>query len=75
MEEIDPKGTPSQMTPEMKCLYCERSSEEVPLITIHYRDQITWICPEHLPILIHKPEQLADRLPGAQNPEAHAGQE
>ncbi|MBN1668307.1 MAG: hypothetical protein JW862_14535 [Anaerolineales bacterium] len=25
-----------------------------------------YICPQHLPILIHKPAQLADKLPGAE---------
>jgi hypothetical protein len=30
------------------------------------------ICPQHLPILIHKPQQLEDRLPGAANLSAHS---
>ena len=46
------------------CLYCERNSEEVPLIRLFYRGQEHWICPQHFPILIHKPAQLADKLPG-----------
>ncbi len=49
-----------------KCLVCERSSDEVPLIAIHYRGKAIWICPQHLPILIHKPAQLAGKLPGAE---------
>lgn len=48
------------------CLYCERSSEEVPLIAIQFRGQESYICPQHLPILIHKPAQLSDKLPGAE---------
>jgi len=49
-----------------KCLYCERSSDEVPLISLHYQGNAVWICPQHLPILIHKPAQLADKLPGVE---------
>jgi hypothetical protein len=48
-----------------KCLYCERDADQIPLIALRYGTQSLWICPQHLPILIHKPEQLADRLPGA----------
>lgn len=49
------------------CLFCDRSQDQVPLIPLQYRDQHYWICPQHLPILIHKPEQLADELPGAED--------
>ncbi len=56
------------MKPEQKaCLYCQRTSLAVPLILLDYQDQKMWICPQHLPILIHKPEQLIGRLPGAEN--------
>ena len=48
-----------------KCLYCERDADQIPLISLQFRGQALWICPQHLPILIHKPEQLADTLPGA----------
>jgi hypothetical protein len=49
------------------CLYCERTSAEVPLIPLLYRDQPCYLCPAHLPLLIHHPEQLADRLPGVEH--------
>lgn len=49
------------------CLYCQKEQAEVPLIKMTYQDRTIWICPQHLPILIHKPEQLADVLPGAEN--------
>ena len=49
------------------CLYCQHSSDEVPLLRLEYRGSQTWICPQHLPILIHKPSQLAGKLPGAEN--------
>ena len=53
------------------CLYCERTSDDVPLITILYRGSQVFICPQHLPILIHKPAQLAEKLPGAERLEGH----
>ncbi len=53
--------------PSPHCLVCEKTSAEVPLLTIAYQDREFWICPQHLPILIHKPSNLADRLPGAEN--------
>lgn len=49
------------------CLYCRRSAEEVPLLALQHRGEQFWICPTHLPLLIHHPEKLADRLPGARN--------
>ena len=53
------------MTPPTdSCLYCERDSSQVPLMPVVFKGQDLWICPQHLPILIHKPAQLADKLPG-----------
>ncbi len=49
------------------CLFCDRTSEEVPLLTIQYQGENYWICPTHFPILIHQPEKLAGKLPGAEN--------
>jgi hypothetical protein len=49
------------------CLYCGQSSDQVPLIALRYRGATAWICPQHLPILIHKPAQLASKLPGVEN--------
>ena len=46
------------------CIVCAAGSERVPLITFVYQGGESAICPQHLPILIHKPAQLADRLPG-----------
>ncbi len=47
------------------CLYCKKNQHDVPLIIMTYQDRTLWICPQHLPIIIHKPEQLVDILPGA----------
>ncbi|HBY09598.1 MAG TPA: hypothetical protein DEH22_18100 [Chloroflexi bacterium] len=50
-----------------KCVYCERDSYEVPLVAMRYQDKEAWICPQHLPIVIHKPQLLAGKLPGVEN--------
>ena len=57
----DYKSTPA------RCVQCERSSDEVPLVVLLYQGEQAWICPQHLPILIHRPDKLADKLPGAAN--------
>ena len=49
------------------CLACGRPSKEIPLIQLEYQGNMFWICPQHLPTLIHKPEQLAGKLPGAES--------
>jgi len=45
----------------------ERVADQVPLIRLEYRRTAYWICPQHMPVLIHDPGQLVDKLPGAQN--------
>lgn len=50
-----------------RCLLCERDSNIVPLVAVRYQDGDWWICTQHFPTLIHQPEQLADRLPGAES--------
>jgi hypothetical protein len=55
------------MSQEVKrCLVCEQDSHTVPLMPFEFHGQSYWICPQHLPILIHKPASLADKLPGAE---------
>jgi hypothetical protein len=52
---------------EPRCLACERAQDATPLIQLQYRGDRFWICPQHLPLLIHDPAQLIGRLPGAEN--------
>lgn len=49
----------------MQCANCERTPDQVPLIPVLTRDGQAYICPQCLPVLIHKPQQLADKLRGA----------
>ena len=49
------------------CLACKRGPDATPLIPLEYRDSTVWICPQHLPVLIHDPAQLIGVLPGAED--------
>ena len=49
------------------CLACDRDADATPLICLEYRGARLWICPQHMPLLIHNPDQLIGRLPGAEN--------
>ena len=49
------------------CLACGRDDQNTPLIVLDYRGQRLWICPQHLPILIHDPTQLVGKLVGAED--------
>lgn len=51
---------------EPRCLACERTGNQVPLITLEFRNRKFWICPQHLPVLIHDPRALTGKLPGAE---------
>jgi hypothetical protein len=48
------------------CLACERTSDQIPLLAMQFQGKQLWICPEHLPVLIHKPQMLVGRLAGAE---------
>ncbi len=52
------------MNAEPRCLYCDKTSQEMPLICLKFQGNDLWICPQHLPILIHEPDKLSDKLPG-----------
>lgn len=49
------------------CVQCGRDSDEVPLVRLRYLDADAWICPQHLPILIHDPSKLVGKLGGVEN--------
>jgi hypothetical protein len=58
-------------TPETPhCVACDRTSLQVPLVTLEFKSQQFWICPQHLPMLIHDPKTLTGKLPGAEGMEA-----
>ena len=51
------------------CLACGRGAAVVPLLPLTYRGGRLWICPQHLPVLIHDPTKLVGRLAGAEGME------
>jgi len=51
---------------DKRCLACGRDASATPLIHLDYMKTEFWICPQHLPVLIHDPTRLAGRLPGAE---------
>ena len=53
-----------------ECLFCKRTEEQIPLLQLDYKSVHYWICPQHIPILIHQPEKLTGMLPDADKMEA-----
>ncbi len=53
-----------------ECIFCKRDDSQVPLVQLSYSNSSYWICPQHIPILIHEPTKLAGMLPGAENMQA-----
>jgi hypothetical protein len=49
-----------------KCVRCEKSDQEVPLLQMRFQGRSVFICPQCLPVLIHKPAELKDELPGVE---------
>lgn len=49
-----------------RCVFCDRSSDAVPLLELSFRGSPVRICTQHLPVLIHDPAQLIGKLPGAE---------
>ena len=51
---------------EKVCLNCNRTDEQIPLISMSFKGTEKYICPQCLPVLIHKTHLLADKLPGVE---------
>ena len=49
-----------------QCINCDKTDAQVSLLQMIYRGEEVHICPQCLPVLIHKPEKLADKLLGMQ---------
>jgi hypothetical protein len=48
------------------CLRCNANENDKPLLQMAFQEDEIFICPQCLPVLIHKPASLADKLPGAE---------
>jgi hypothetical protein len=49
------------------CVLCGKADTELPLIKLTYNSGDYFLCPEHMPMLIHQPTALVGKLPGAEN--------
>lgn len=52
------------------CLVCNQDENQVPLVQVDYKKNSYYICPQHIPVLIHDPGKLEGKLPGAENMQA-----
>ena len=50
--------------PRLACIYYKQNDQGVRILPFQYQGEQYSICPQHLPILIHQPAQLAGKLPG-----------
>ncbi|NOR28535.1 MAG: hypothetical protein GQ540_08405 [Lutibacter sp.] len=48
-----------------ECLVCKTSSTEAPVTKFYYQESEFYICPQHIPVLIHNPQELVGLLPDA----------
>lgn len=53
------------MSKKRECLVCKKSSTETPVTKFYYQESEFYICPQHIPVLIHKPQELVGLLDGA----------
>lgn len=44
------------------CISCERAEDIVPLVSITFAKNATWICTQCLPTLIHDPNKLVGKF-------------
>jgi hypothetical protein len=49
---------------EHTCINCGKSSDETPLLNLIFKGVEKYLCSQCLPILIHKPQVVAEKLPG-----------
>jgi hypothetical protein len=47
------------------CIVCKKTSEETPVTKFYHKNSAFYICPQHIPILIHNPQELIGLLDGA----------
>ncbi len=52
---------------EKKCLLCQADDTKTILVNMSYKDNSIWMCPAHLPTLIHSPQKLVGIIEGAED--------
>ncbi len=53
-------------TDKAACINCSRNDMEIPLLRLQFKGDGFWLCSACLPTLLHRPERLVGRLPGAE---------
>ena len=48
------------------CLNCQKTEQEIPLVTLQYMGQQVYICSQCFPTLIHSPAKLAGKIKDAE---------
>lgn len=56
---------------KIQCVNCARTFREVPLIPLVLVTGQSYICPQCLPVLIHKPQVLIGKLAGVESLQPH----
>ncbi|REE83263.1 hypothetical protein BX611_0550 [Lutibacter oceani] len=47
------------------CLVCKKAATEIPVTKFYYQESEFYICPQHMPTIIHNPQELIGLLDGA----------
>ena len=55
------------MSQVKSCLLCKTSSSDIPVTKFYYQDSEFYICPQHMPVIIHNQKDLKGLLDGADN--------
>ncbi len=58
------------MSKTRECLVCKKTSTEIPVTKFYYQESEFYICPQHMPVIIHNPKELIGLIDGADNFEA-----
>ena len=45
-----------------RCINCAQSEMERPLIRLQYSRRAAWVCSGCMPVLIHQPQEMAQKL-------------
>jgi len=53
------------MSQTKECLVCKKASTEIPVTKFYYQDSEFYICPQHMPTIIHNPQELIGLIDGA----------
>ena len=53
-----------KMSKSKNCIVCHKTDQEVPLLRFKFKGKKYDICSQHVPVLIHKAQELESILPG-----------